>query len=210
MSIISTPTRTSSQHWACSGHFRYNQCHDPVHPGNTLGVTEFTISFQRNLRRITRHLIDEIENKTTEFETEIIRCDNIVLRLQQESLTNILGLHDADNFHSENSFTNMYLKMTDFLHLYNKIWCLFASKAVDECCIPFEQLHHRIKHRLLSKWWIVQESFGQVMDQQHCETSVVNFRNTELRCEDIRNTVYILLRNAHSLLDESLSVIDLI
>ncbi|XP_045191190.2 uncharacterized protein LOC123548009 [Mercenaria mercenaria] len=206
---------SSSRHWRCpqDNIFQHNLCDDPAHPQTTFSLTNevcnISRGFKRNLRRNTMRMIDLLENEITNFGMEYIKWEYNIQQLQRENLTNILGIETVNEFESDNSITTIYMKMARFLRLFHKLWCLHSARAEQQCILPFSNTTFlMLKNRVLGKWWSVQNKCGEQFDHHHCETTVPEFSNNDLGCVDIRNIVYILLRDARSLLIESFSVVD--
>ncbi|XP_045191192.1 uncharacterized protein LOC123548010 [Mercenaria mercenaria] len=211
----SSLTSNRTHHWTCppsDANFHYNLCSDPIHPHTTfyVGNTDCNLDsgFKNNLRRITLEMSDGLQDEMSNFNAEHVRCEYRLQQLQQKNLTNILRIETSYEFERANSITTVYTKMAKFLRLHHKLWCLYSVRAKQECCLSFTENFRRLKHRLLGKWWIVQNSCGEQIDQNHCEASVQDFTTNDLRCEDLRDIIYILFRDARSLLNESLSVLD--
>ncbi|XP_045191193.1 uncharacterized protein LOC123548011 [Mercenaria mercenaria] len=128
--------------------------------------------------------------------------------MEQQNLTNLIHttFHQMD---SENIYTGTYLKIARLTYLFQQIKYKMSS-AIEECCLQFpSHIFQRMKSRILSKWFIVQDKCGDFIGPSQCDASTEIIIESPMRCEDARDVIYLLLKHAHHILLQSIPVIDI-
>lgn len=104
----------------------------------------------------------------------------------------------------QNLVTQIYTKIAGLVHTHKLLKCQL-TETINRChCLKLpDHIFHRIKSRLLGKWYTIQDKCGRLIENSQCDVTFQLPFHQPITCEILRDVIYNLYYHALNVLQDS-------
>ncbi|XP_052771392.1 uncharacterized protein LOC128211044 [Mya arenaria] len=138
-----------------------------------------------------------------QFKREHISCGATITYLDSLTLEHFVNIQQP-SLNAENLIFGEYMRLSVVEYLTT----ILTSTQAQECCVAVPDVHHHLRHRVLSKWRQHVSGEDIAVLERSCMIRADIVVNLGRDCSDMRNLVYVLLRHVEREIDGSILTLD--